>query len=100
MKDLFLIKRMVITDKSVKINLPRKGHTPLPKYIFRVKDSANKNEIKKAVHDLYRVDVVAVNTINIPGRMKRGRVGMVRESGYKKAIVTLKEGQKIEERKS
>lgn len=100
MRDLFLIKRLVITDKAVKMNLPKKGHAPLPKYVFLVKDSANKNEIKKAVKELYRVDVTQVNTINIPGRMKRGRVGMVKESGYKKAVVTLKQGQKIEERKA
>ncbi len=99
-KDLFLIKRIVITDKAVRINLPKKGVTPLPKYVFLVKDGANKSEIKKAVKELYRVDVVRVNTINIPGRMKRGRAGMISEPGYKKAVVTLKEGQKIDERKS
>lgn len=100
MRDIFLIKRAVVTDKAVKINLPQKGHAPLPKYIFVVKDSANKNEIKKAVKDMYHVDVVQVNTINIPGRMKRSRNAKVMTSGYKKAVVTLKEGQKIEERKS
>jgi large subunit ribosomal protein L23 len=99
-KDLFLIKRLLVTDKAVRINLPVKGKTPLPKYVFLVKDSANKNEIKKAVKELYRVDVLRVNTINIPGRMKRSRTKMEKEPGYKKAVVTLKEGQKIEERKS
>ena len=99
MKDIFLVKKMLTTDKVAKINLPQKGHAPLPKYIFLVRDYANKNEIKKAMKDMYRVDVVAVNTINIPGRMNRFRNSKVKTSGYKKAVVTLKEGQKIEERK-
>ncbi len=65
-------------------------------YIFRVTRRANKSEIKKAVESLYRVKVVSVNIINQPARKKplRGRSGY--RSGYKKAIVSLKKGEKIE----
>ena len=66
------------------------------KYIFKVGPEANKIEVKKAVESNYGVDVLAVNVVNIH-RKKRtvGRnIGWVK--GYKKAIVTLKQGQKIE----
>lgn len=66
------------------------------KYIFKVTPVADKNKIKKSVEDLYGVQVVSVNIINIPRKKRiRGRVTGWK-SGYKKAIVTLKEGDKIE----
>lgn len=66
------------------------------KYIFKVTKDASKNKIKKTVEAVYGVAVQAVNTINIPRKKRiRGRsVGW--KSGYKKAIVTVKEGDKIE----
>lgn len=66
------------------------------KYIFKVLARANKNEIKKAIESLYGVDVVNVKIINIPRRKRRlGRQEGWRK-GYKKAIVKIKKGQKIE----
>lgn len=66
------------------------------KYIFRVFLKSNKREIKKAVEDIYGVNVLNVKIINIPGKRKtRGRVSGWKK-GYKKAIVKIKEGQKIE----
>jgi len=65
-------------------------------YVFNVFERVTKPEIKKAIEEMYGVKVVKVRTINIP--RKRRRLGRSEgfKSGYKKAIVTLKEGQKIE----
>jgi len=66
------------------------------KYVFKVLPRANKIEIKKAVEDLYGVDVINVRIINVPRRQRRlGRQKGWRK-GYKKAIVKIKKGQKIE----
>ena len=66
------------------------------KYFFSVKKDANKIEIKKAVEMIYKVKVEAVNTQVVPGKLKRVRreVGMTSE--WKKAVVTLKDGNKID----
>ncbi len=66
------------------------------KYVFKVYDRANKLEIKKAIEGIYRVDVMAVNIITIPH--KKRRLGKTEgfKKGYKKALVTIKKGQKIE----
>jgi len=65
-------------------------------YAFRVYQSANKKETKKAVEELYGVDVVSVAMINIPRKKRKlGRIEGWRK-GYKKALVRLKSGQKIE----
>jgi large subunit ribosomal protein L23 len=65
-------------------------------YIFKVFPTANKTEIKRAIEDLYRVEVSDVKIINVP--QKRRRLGRISgwKKGYKKAIVKIKEGQKIE----
>lgn len=64
-------------------------------YIFRVSITANKIEIKKAIEKIFAVDVLDVNTIRMKGKPKR----LGKYSGYrpdwKKAIVTLKDGQSI-----
>lgn len=70
------------------------------KYGFLVSPEANKLEIKKEIEDLYNVTVTAVNTANYGGRSKRRytRSGVVtgRTNAFKKAVVTLKEGDKID----
>lgn len=65
-------------------------------YVFKVAPKFNKNEIKKAVEGLYGVDVLSVNIIKIPA--KKRRIGRTQgfKKGYKKAVVRIKEGQKIE----
>jgi large subunit ribosomal protein L23 len=65
------------------------------KYAFKVANNANKQQVKKSIEELFKVSVISVRTINVPGKRKtRGRVeGM--KSGYKKAIVTLKKGDSI-----
>lgn len=65
-------------------------------YAFRVSSRANKTETKRAVEELYGVNVVAVRIVNIPSKKRRlGRIEG-RRKGYKKAIVQLRAGQKIE----
>ena len=68
----------------------------MDKYTFKVYERSNKLEIKKAVEGIYGVDVVAVNIITIPH--KKRRLGKTEgfKKGYKKALVTIKKGQKIE----
>jgi len=68
------------------------------KYTFKVHSRANKNEIKRAVEGIYDVDVTAVNVMNVPAKInrKRGRRPIVRHPAWKKAIVTLVPGQRIE----
>ncbi len=65
-------------------------------YVFKIWPGANKTEIKKAIQDIYGVDVLDVRIIKISRKPRRlGRQRGWRE-GYKKAIVKIKEGQKIE----
>lgn len=65
-------------------------------YVFKVFAKANKNQIKKAVEETYNVDIEAVKIISV-SRKKR-RVGRIQgwRKGYKKAVVKVKKGQKIE----
>ena len=65
-------------------------------YLFSVMKGANKIQIKKAVEDVYKVKVEAVNTQVVPGKLKRVRAQLGKTSEWKKAIVTLKEGHKID----
>ena len=65
-------------------------------YTFEVLPNYNKNEIKNAVEGIYRVDVLSVNIIKIPAKKRRlGRTEGFRKA-YIKAVVKIKEGQKIE----
>lgn len=67
---------------------------------FRVSPDANKLEIKKAVEEMYGVTVVDVNTCNYSGKLKKRytKSGVIsgKEASFKKAIVTLKEGETID----
>lgn len=66
------------------------------RYTFRVNPKANKSEIKKAIETLFKVKVTAVRTANLPGKLhKVGRYEGYR-SDWKKAIVSVKAGQKID----
>ncbi len=57
---------------------------------------ANKTQIRQAVEELFKVKVVAVNTLNVRGKLRRQRTHQEgRTPGWKKALVTLKEGDKI-----
>jgi len=69
---------------------------PGGKYVFEVARQANKIEIKKAVESIYKVQVAHVRTLLVPGKRKRVRQEFGHTPDWKKAVVTLKEGQKIE----
>ena len=67
------------------------------KYVFRVKPHANKLQIKQAIEQLFGKTVIAVNTCNYAGKNKRERTANFgRKAHWKKAIVTLKEGDRID----
>ena len=66
------------------------------KYVFRVSPRANKIQIKQAIERLFQKQVVDVNTCNYSGKEKRVRGPLGRRAHWKKAIVTLKEGEKID----
>ncbi len=90
MADAFLIKRPWVTEKSTDLAV-------VGKYVFIVRPGATKPEIKKAVKEVYKVDVVAVNVVNRPPKRKRfGGRRLGSQGAYRKAIVTLKPGQKID----
>ena len=90
MTDPLLIKKPWITEKAT-------GLKPKNQYVFLVQSGAAKPEIKKAIHILYKVDVVGVNVVNRPPKVKRsGRSRKGTQEGYRKAIVTVKDGQKID----
>jgi large subunit ribosomal protein L23 len=66
------------------------------KYMFRVHPHANKKDIKEAVEKIFNVRVLSVNTLNVLGKIKRVRYRPGRTASWKKAIVTLKQGQAID----
>ncbi|MFA5160050.1 MAG: 50S ribosomal protein L23 [Candidatus Omnitrophota bacterium] len=66
------------------------------KYGFRVHPQANKKEVKAAVEKIFSVHVKSVNTINVSGKWRRVRHVPGQTTAWKKAIVTLKKGEKID----
>lgn len=68
----------------------------LNKYIFRVSPDSAKSQIKKAIEGLYNVKVISVNTVKIPKKFRKYGRTPGWKSGFKKAVVTLKAGDKIE----
>lgn len=88
--NLKILKAPRLTEKSV---IQKEESNQVS---FRVDKGANKIEIKRAVEDLFKVKVLNVNTINMRGKEKRMGRFMGRRPDWKKAIITLKEGDKIE----
>ena len=72
------------------------GMLPYNKYLFWTYKNANKLEIKKAVEKIYKVKVERVNTITVKGKRRRVRLVEGKTADWKKAIVTLKQGDKID----
>jgi large subunit ribosomal protein L23 len=68
----------------------------LGQYYFRVNLDANKIEIRKAVEKRFGVTVESVRTVNVGGKVKRMGLHSGRRASWKKAVVTLKKGDKIE----
>ena len=66
------------------------------KYAFEVQSKSNKQEIKKAVEEAFKVKVLAVNVMNVKGKTKRSGTRVFTTRKWKKAIVTLAQGDRIE----
>ncbi len=84
-----VIRRPVVTEKSMR-------GTALNKYTFEVNGGASKPVIRDAVERLFQVHVTKVNVIRIRGRERRRGQHYYREPGYRKAVVTLASGDKID----
>jgi large subunit ribosomal protein L23 len=84
-----IIRAPVITEKAT-------NATEHNQVTFRVPLTATKRQVKAAVEGLFNVNVTAVNTIRVMGKLKRFRGRPGQRSDYKKAIVTLREGQRID----
>jgi large subunit ribosomal protein L23 len=85
-----VIKRPIDTEKT-------RYQAEDGKYTFEVDRRANKQQVKEAVEQIFDVEVLSVNTMNMPG--KRGRYGrrmVTRKPAWKKAIVTLAPGERID----
>ena len=85
-----IILAPVITEKTSMISANG------DKIVFKVKKDANKTQIKQAIEKIYNVKVEKVNTINVKPKKKRVGRYTGTTSAYKKAIITLAEGSKIE----
>lgn len=84
-----IVKRPLVTEKSV-------DNAGLHKYTFEVDHRANKIQIRKAVEEIFKVRVRKVNTMNFKGKRRAFGRNIGQTSDWKKAIVTLREGEKIE----
>lgn len=86
-----VIKRpLILTEKGSRL---REDDN---KYLFEVDRRANKIQIKNAVETLFKVSVIDVNTMVVRGKMRRMGRGHAKTQNWKKAVVTLKDGETIE----
>ena len=85
-----VLRRPLITEKNTALQAPQ------GKYAFEVAGKANKHQIKQAVEKTFNVKVMAVNAMTVPGKTRRVGGRQVLTQSWKKAIVTLKPGDKIE----
>ena len=84
-----VIKRPLITEKGMRSN--EENNT----VVFQVDPRANKLLIKQAIEALFQVKVLEVNTLNVQGKKKRVRMREGKKPDWKKAYVTLREGDTI-----
>ena len=83
-----VVVRPIVSERSYKL-------IELNRYTFEVDKRARKPEIASAIEEIFKVTVVNVNTMNVPGKSRRVRFAKGMTPSWKKAIVTLKEGDKI-----
>ena len=79
----------IVTEKST--NLSEQN-----KVVFKVPTTSNKNNLKKNIEKIFKVNVTKINIVNKQNRTKVTRGKKVKVQGYKKAIITLKKGQSID----
>ncbi|MFA5127752.1 MAG: 50S ribosomal protein L23 [Patescibacteria group bacterium] len=82
------IKKPLITEKSAVAQ-------SLNKYSFVVSNSANKADVKRAIKEMYNVEPIAINIVNMEGKATRRGAVTGRRGDYKKAVVTLPKGKTI-----
>jgi len=85
-----VLKRPLLTEKGTD------QKEALNKYFFEIDRSANKIQVKKAVEKIFSVKVDAVHTMNVKGKATRVGRSFGKRADWKKAVVTLKAGEKIE----
>jgi len=85
----FIIKHPLITEKAYHMSAAGQ-------YVFVVDKHTNKSEIAKAIKKIYNVDPISVNTVTIRGERQKYRGVAGKKTTTKKAIVTLKKGQKLD----
>jgi large subunit ribosomal protein L23 len=93
------IPHHVVLGVLVRPHMSEKAHVlgaTKNQYVFIVHDGANKNLVREAIEDQYKVTVESVNIVREPGKEKRWRNVVGKHSALKKAIVTVKAGEKIE----
>jgi len=84
-----VLRKPLITEKNTTLQIQGK-------YAFEVKSGANKNQIREAVEKTFNVKVTAVNIMTVPGKRRRAGRRFILSPSWKKAIVTLHPGDKIE----
>jgi len=92
------MKKFHYLDTIISPNITEKATSlsEFNKVVFKVNRNANKENIKKSIEKIFKVNVIKINTVNIKGKAKLVRNRKAFKSGYKKAIVTLKKGQNID----
>lgn len=85
-----VIKKPLFTEKGM--DLKEREN----KILIEVAAGANKHEIKKAMEEIFKIKVESIATINVRGKLKRFGKSIGRRSDRKKAIITLKEGEKLD----
>ena len=85
-----IIRRPILSEKGTRLRMSENT------YLFAVDRSANKLEIAAAVEEIFKVKVMGVRTINLKGKPRRTRTIVGHRSDWKKAVVTLSEGDHIE----
>ena len=83
-----VLRRPLVTEKNTELQAQGK-------YAFEVAREANKHQIKQAVEKAFKVEVMAVNVMTVPGKTRRIGRRQVLTQSWKKAIVTLKPGDSI-----
>jgi len=90
-RDIFhIIRRPVVTEKSSKLD------ESLNQVVFEVDPRATKDQIRDAVEKIFKVKVLKINTLRFRGKPVRRGAVFTQRSNWKKAVVTLREGDKID----
>jgi large subunit ribosomal protein L23 len=90
LQDTEVIKAPLISEKTTFLANVKNAYT------FEVDKKADKDQIRAAIEKLYKVKVVGVRTVNVPGKPRRTRAGEKTTSEWKKAIVQVHPDQKID----